>query len=191
MTKRRRGIIVKRILKVMVKTIGIIAMLMVMVFVLCSCISSCSRKNTVKQLQCNLDEEKATREELEQQVEELQTELAKKTEEADVAKQKQTEVTAGDSSLYLQAKFPSDGNYYVDANENVFYKDTTCTQVVDDPKFMSPAIDDNVEASNGFPIKALRLNTGEICYCPRDTGVYLVTEQEWQEYLKEQEENED
>ena len=53
---------------------------------------------------------------------------------------------------------------------------------------MSPVIDENLTAPNGFSIQAIRLDTGELCYCPKDTLIYLVTEEEWQEYLKEQEE---
>ena len=56
---------------------------------------------------------------------------------------------------------------------------------------MSCKMDEYLEASNGFAVKAMRLDNGDIVYCPRDTNVHLVTEQEWKEYLKEQQENEE
>lgn len=173
-----------RVVKATLKALLISGIIVALIWVIGSCIGNQIKKSTIKQLRYNLNDKKAECEELERQVEELQTQLSNKTLEADTANQKQAEATVGGSLLYLQAKFPSDGNYYVDANESTFYKDSTCTQVVDNPRFMSPNIDENLEASNGFPVKGLRLDNGDIVYCPRDTGVYLVTEKEWQEYQK-------
>ncbi len=96
----------------------------------------------------------------------------------------------GDSSSYLDIKFPSDGNYYVDSYQSKFYRDANCTQLIDNPRFLSWKQDEDLESPSGFPIKAMRLDSGELCYCPRDTSVYPVTEAKWEEYLAEQAERE-
>ena len=176
-----------KVLKVILKVMVICFAAMGMIGVISSLLGNQTKKTTIKQLRYNLSDERAAREELEKQVKELQTELSRNTAELNANAQKSTEVTSGDSSLYLQAKFPSDGNYYVDSYQSKFYKDINCTEMIDNPRFMSCKIDESLESPSGFPIKAMRLDSGEICYCPRDALVYLVTEQEWNEYLKEQE----
>lgn len=176
----------RRIIKKVFRGLGILFMLIVLVFLIQRTIGYKMQKATISQLRNNLNSERTTREELEQKLEKLEVELANKTIEADASEQKQTESTESNSNLYLQAKFPSDGNYYVDSFQSSFYKDVNCTQIIENPRFMSCKIDESLESPSGFPIKAMRLDSGELCYCPRDASVYLVTEQEWEEYQAEQ-----
>lgn len=85
---------------------------------------------------------------------------------------------------YLNIKFPSDGNYYKEAFDSVtFYSDPTCTEKLDDARFMSPEID-SAQAENGLNILCLRLDNGEICYCT--DSPYLITEGKYNE-MKEEE----
>lgn len=165
----------------MKKFLKVIAILVLMIFGLGSCVGSTISKGTIKQLRASLNYTNFTKEEAEKRVSELETELKNKTLEANSAAQKLTEITAGSSNSYLDIKFPSDGNYYVDSYQSTFYKDENCTQPINAPRFMSPVIDENLTAPNGFSIQAIRLDTGELCYCPKDTRIYLVTEEEWQE----------
>ena len=147
-----------------------------------------SKQGENYQLRYNLIAVREDNEILQEENSELKSELKEEKQRADRAEQQRTEVT--EEGKYLKVKFPSDGNYYVDSYENIFYRDTTCTKIVENPRFMSPAVDENLKAANGFTVKALRLEDGSICYCPQDTLLYLVTEQEWQEYLKEQKQEE-
>lgn len=177
-----------KVVKATLKALLIFVIITVGLVILLRCMGCGSQKSTIEQLRYNLNDERAAREQAEEQVAQLKEELDKKTQQVN-AKEQQEASTKGDNSIYLQVKFAMDGNFYVDANENVFYKDVTCTKVVKTPRFMSAVIDENINAPNGFVVNALRLDNGNICYCPSNTSVYLVTETEWEEYLAEQEAN--
>lgn len=157
------------------------------VFAAILCVVYRVMKGTIEQQWDNLNNSNVAKEKAEKRVSELETELNNIILETFTANQKQTETIVNDSS-YLDTKFPSDGNYYVDSYESTFYKDVNCTQPINEPTFKSWVIDEDLTVPNGFQIKALRLNTGELCYCPRDTTIYLVTETEWKEHLEEQKE---
>lgn len=171
----------------MKKFFKVLAISVLMIFAVGSCVSGKINKEKAKNLQNNLNDIKVANEKAEEEKSNAKTEAKNEKLRADKAEQQNA---TGESSSYIEIKFPSDGNYYVDSYQSKFYRDATCTQPIESPRFMSPAMDENVEASNGFAVKAMRLDNGDIVYCPRDTNVYPVTEQEWQEYQKEQKENE-
>lgn len=171
----------------MKKFFKVLAIIVLVIFAVCSFVSCNVYKATVNNLRHNLKDSNAVIEKAEEDKSDAKTEAKNEKLRADKAEQQNA---TGESSSYIEIKFPSDGNYYVDSYQSKFYRDATCTQPIESPRFMSPAIDENVEAPNGFAVKAMRLDNGDIVYCPRDTSVYPVTEAEWEERLAEQAEKE-
>ena len=85
-------------------------------------------------------------------------------------------------NVYFNLRFPTDGNYYKEAYDEVqFYSDPTCTVKISDVKFMSAAID-STQAENGLEIYCLRMDNGQICYCTE--APYLRTEGTYDEMHK-------
>ena len=85
-------------------------------------------------------------------------------------------------NVYFNLRFPTDGNYYKEAYDEVqFYSDPTCTVKISDVKFMSAAID-STQAENGLEIYCLRMDNGQICYCTE--APYLITEGKYDEMHK-------
>lgn len=144
-------------MKKFLKVMGIFVALIAMVLVFGSCISSCVRKGTIKELRNSLNDSNVAKEEAEERVSELETELNNEKMRANKAEQQN--VTAGDSSSYLDIKFPNDGNYYVDSYQSKFYRDANCTQLIENPRFLSWKQDEDLESPSGFPIKAMRLDS--------------------------------
>ncbi len=176
----------KRAIKSILRFLGVVFLLILLAFFIQRAIGYKILESTNSSLINNLASERAEKEELKEEVVNLKKQLENKTLEANTSEQKNTEVV--NDAHYLQAKFPSDGMYYVDSYENTFYTDSMCTKPIESkPRFMSPEIDENLKSQNGFSVKALRLDDGSICYCQIDTLIYLVTESEWEEYVKEQE----
>lgn len=88
-----------------------------------------------------------------------------------------------EDNTYINIKFPSDGNYYKEAYDEVqFYSDPYCTVKLSNVRFMSPNID-NSQAENGLSIYCLRMDNGEICYCTESP--YLITEGKYNEMKEE------
>lgn len=83
-------------------------------------------------------------------------------------------------NTYLSIKFPTDGYYYKERNAIKFYSDPTCTvEISASIRFMSKKVDSD-EAENGLAIYCLRMDSGEVCYCPQNKGYpELITEQEY------------
>lgn len=126
---------------------------------------------------------------LQDRITELEQDLKAANDRANAAEQSLVGTTEDES--YMQMKFPSDGNYYKEAYDEIkFYSDVTCTQPIKDARFMSAEIDTGV-ATNGLQVYALRLDSGKICYCSQNEGrPYLVTEQCYNELKAEQAEEE-
>ena len=95
---------------------------------------------------------------------------------------------ASNDATYVQLKFPSDGNYYKEAYDEIqFYSDSECGRddKIFDVRFMSPEVD-TVQAEKGFTVYCLRMDSGEICYCTESP--YLITESKYIEMHEEAEE---
>lgn len=86
-------------------------------------------------------------------------------------------------NVYFNLRFPTDGNYYKEAYDEVqFYSDPTCTVKISDVRFMSAEVDTR-QAENGLEIYCLRMDNGQICYCTE--GPYLITEKKYNEMHEE------
>lgn len=126
-----------------------------------------------EQVQVNEDED---------QIKELQQQLKEANSEKEELEKKANAI-ANDGN-YLNVKFPSDGNFYKEAYDQVqFYSNSACTIKIDNPRFMSPEID-SAQAENGLNIYCLRLDSGMICYCTESP--YLITEKKYNEIKSEQ-----
>ncbi len=86
-------------------------------------------------------------------------------------------------NVYFDLRFPTDGNYYKEAYDEVpFYSDPTCTIKISDVRFMSSEVDHG-QAENGLEIYCLRMDNGQICYCTESP--YLITEKKYNEMHEE------
>lgn len=90
-----------------------------------------------------------------------------------------------EDETYLNIAFPTDGNYYKEAYDEVkFYADPTCTIEIKNVRFMS-ATQKSEQAKNGLEIYCLRMDNGKICYCTQSP--YLITEQKYIEMQQDEE----
>lgn len=115
------------------------------------------------------------------------SELESQLEEANskVAELEQQINGVTNDETYLNIAFPTDGNYYKDAYDEVkFYADSSCTiEVAGKVRFMS-ATQKQEQAKNGLQIYCLRMDSGKICYCTESP--YLITEQKYIEMKNEE-----
>ncbi len=124
-----------------------------------------------------------TRSTMEEQYEEIQSLKEQIKEKENKIAELEQQVKTVEDETYMQLKFPSDGNYYKEAyNEVQFYSDATCTIKIDNVRFMSSYVDTSAE--NGLSIYCLRKDDGKICYCTESP--YLITENDYKEYYKPQ-----
>ena len=85
-------------------------------------------------------------------------------------------------NVYFNLRFPTDGNYYKEAYDDVqFYSDPTCTVKISNVRFISAEVDSR-QAENGLEIYCLRMDNGRICYCTKEP--YLITEKKYYEMHK-------
>lgn len=143
---------------------------------------SCSDSNQNRRLRNQVSVQKQENVADEEEIQKLKKQLKEANKNLIELEQEANEFI--EDNNYLNIKFPSDGNYYKEAFDSVtFYSDPTCTEKLDDARFMSPEID-SAQAENGLNILCLRLDNGEICYCT--DSPYLITEGKYNE-MKEEE----
>ena len=160
----------------MKKILGVIVGILLLFFIISSVKSCYSKNNSRKILETGTIMKENTQQNAE--VEELQKELEKYKQQADLKEQEEISLDVEDNT-YLTVKFPYDGNFYKEAYDSVtFYSDPTCTEEINAVIFMSPEID-TAQAKNGLGIYCLRLDSGEICYCTERP--YLITEKKYNE----------
>lgn len=163
----------------MKKVFGVIIGIVVLIYVISS-VKSCYRKEQSRKI-IETGTIYTTKQQ-DEEIEELQKELEEYKQKAELAEQEEISVEVEDNT-YLTLKFPSDGNYYKEAyNRVTFYSDPTCTEEIDNARFMSPEID-AAQAKNGLDIFCLRLDNGKICYCTESP--YLITEKKYNEFKTE------
>lgn len=163
----------------MKKVLGIIAGIVVIIYVISS-VKSCYSKEQSRKI-IDSGTIYSTKQQNEE-IEKLQEELEKYKQQEIINEQEEISMDVEDNA-YLIVKFPSDGNYYKEAYDRVtFYSDSTCTEEIDDARFMSPEID-KAQAKNGLEIFCLRLDNGRICYCTESP--YLITEKKYNELKTE------
>lgn len=168
----------------MKKFLGLIFIVIIIIIIAKGCASCQSKEESRKIIEAGQRLETTT-DEKQEEIEELEQQVKKYKAKIDLLEQGLDRDI--DSAEYLNLKFPSDGNFYKEAYDEItFYTDPTCTiELETEATFMSPEID-TVEAENGLAIYCLRLYNNEICYCPQNKGQpYLITEEKYNELKAE------
>lgn len=170
----------------MKKQIFILVIMVLMV--LTGCTTNAEILNAQKETNYRLGvmEEKIGKKENDETENKDVAELENKLAEANKKVEKLESVISATSKdeIYIKVKFPSDGNFYKEAYDEVqFYSDPECTQEIETPSFISKNVD-NAQAKNSLNIYCVLTESGTIVYCTQPP--YLITEDEYEESHKEE-----